>query len=408
MSIFQHQPFEFLPASSEMGIQLREMTALIAADPQATEFLQNVTVAQVQVLADVTVCPKRSGNFRLRRFYWSVQRWHTEEAKPFQARTLEFYAKTRAPGWYDFPYDPDLDRLPGYLAGNSELAVLRYVPLRRLTFFTKTASGEPVIAKVKRQTRFREAAERLATVAALCKRKGTSFAVAAPRGVIPKQHLFLQQALKGEDLARLVTTGNALNLLPRVGALHAELHGLPATNLPLGDLESHWRMVETEIAWLQFGFPVFRDLLTRCQTVLTHHRPMAGNEVFCHGDFVCSQLLVADRKWGVVDFDRCHVGDRYRDMAVFLASLCYDVPAFERRFASGDLDSEGLRSYEDAYLQGYLERSNIRLDRSRLLWHFVCAQIHYLALMLKKDRFSPRGFEGAMQRLNTTCEVLAS
>ena len=121
---------------------------------------------------------------------------------------------------------------------------------------------------------------------------------------------------------------------------------------------------------------------------------------FCHGDLVCSQFLVHGDDWSITDFDLCHRGDPCRDVAILLASLTYDVPALEAaeghegRGADADLLSE-------AYLASYAAQASQlgrRLPAERLTWQRLCAEIHYLGLMLKKDRHHPLAFARRLRR----------
>jgi len=76
-------------------------------------------------------------------------------------------------------------------------------------------------------------------------------------------------------------------------------------------------------------------------------------------------------------------------MAILLASLPYDLPLFQAG-AGADSPADGslLERAAAAYLRGYAEQAGAPIDALRLAWHRIGAEIYYLALMLKKDRFA--------------------
>lgn len=149
-----------------------------------------------------------------------------------------------------------------------------------------------------------------------------------------------------------------------------------------------------DVAWIGFMLPAYRDAVDEVLRILEAAAPEAiGRSLaVCHGDFVCSQILVADAGWSVTDFDLCHLGDPYRDMALFLASLAYDVPLLAHG-AAGGAGSALVDRAAAAYLAGYARRAGEALDHRRLACHRACAEIYYLALMLKKDRYDAAAFE---------------
>ena len=100
-----------------------------------------------------------SGDVAMRRFYWSAQ--HPDPLSPlgFGGRMLYCDAKkAAAPQTFVFPAEPVLTWLDdddGPLRSDGQarhIEVLRYIPLRRLTFRLHDGAGLPpsVIAKVKR------------------------------------------------------------------------------------------------------------------------------------------------------------------------------------------------------------------------------------------------------------------
>ncbi len=338
----------------------------------------------------------------LDRFYWSLQAWGAASApSDFAALTLVYAAKDDRLTWHTFPDDPYLTAMAASVAPCDERSldrhgaapdILRYVPLRRLTFHLNALVG-----KVKRSSRCAEAYGTLTAVARAVNREAASFDVAAPRGFDAARCLYFQSALPGEDLAGLLDPANAPALLYRVGALHRELHDLDVTGVPIWDRGPFMADLGRDIRWIVWFRPDCAALLLGIEELLLERAPRMRPQIdrFCHGDFVCSQMLVAGDQWAVTDFDLAHRGDPYRDIATLLTSLAYDVPVFQ---APGQ-QAAVLEMPCAAYLRGYEDRAGQRLDQGRLVWYRLCAEISYLALMFKKDWFQPATCERAFARL---------
>ena len=279
------------------------------------------------------------------------------------------------------------------------------MPLRRITFRYNDSAFGPLIGKIKRQDRFGDAAERLAIASAATVRSGISFVVPALHDVSDAHSMFTQTHCAGVCAADIVSPANAVELLAQIGRIHAQLHCLPADGLPQDDEAACWSQSQEQAAWVAQLMPESADRLASCVDILARTVPLPTEPVFCHGDFVCSQILTTGTNWSVVDFDLCHRGSAYRDMGIFLASLATDVRSFSKL---PEKDTENaLAIAKVAYLGGYCEALDRPLDDARLNWHSACAQIHYLMLLLKKDLYVPQAFACAVRRLLETCEKLA-
>jgi aminoglycoside phosphotransferase (APT) family kinase protein len=288
--------------------------------------------------------------------------------------------------------------------GEAAVKVLRYVPLRRFTFRMREADGREAIGKFKRRSRYRQAWDLLVRVERAVAAAGAPFRVSAPLWLDDEHALYAQSVLSGEDLSGKLDAGNHTGLMRRVGALHRALHGVALEGLPRVEPAAWLEEARQNVRWIGWFEPghalALADAIQRLArriTGIAAHRP-----VFCHGDFVCSQILADRDDWAITDFDLSHLGDPYRDLAILLASLTYDVPLYRSASASGA--SGGLALIEaatEAYLAGYERALGEPIDRQRLAWHRACAEIYYLALMLKKDRFDRSAFErGAALALN--------
>ena len=64
---------------------------------------------------------------------------------------------------------------------------------------------------------------------------------------------------------------------------------------------------------------------TRDRLLATAPPASAAAAGTCHGDLVLSHLLATDAGCTVIDLDLAHIGDRYRDLALFLAGLPADA-----------------------------------------------------------------------------------
>jgi aminoglycoside phosphotransferase (APT) family kinase protein len=125
--------------------------------------------------------------------------------------------------------------------------------------------------------------------------------------------------------------------------------------------------------------------------------PAAGPAVFCHGDFICSQLLLAGDAVAVTDFDSARSGERDQEIGKLLASLRYDLPHLRAAALAGTPDEAAQRAAEEACLAGYEEAAAAPLERERLQWFRTCAEIHYLAMCFTKDAWNEAAFGQALE-----------
>jgi Ser/Thr protein kinase RdoA (MazF antagonist) len=384
--------FPFVAAGHPFHARLESLRSMIDGHGRALEWTGAGGNGRATIHAEIKALPAPQGGWLFDRFYWSRQTWDGPPSRPFRAITLSYAAKTDQTEWYEFPEDSYLTTMAGFFgAGSAPVEVLRYVPLRRLTFRAADVEGRAIIGKFKRRSRFCQAHELLGLVADAVGRAAPGFAVSRPLAIDGERCLYYQSALSGENLADLIREDNCAELLHAVGSLHGALHGVEAPGAPAWDREAFLAGLRRDCAWIGMFEPQQGPLLAAVRSRLEAQAPeaLAGPPVFCHGDFVCSQILVGEEGWSVTDFDLCHIGDPYRDMAILLASLPYDVPLL-RDAAGGARPGTPrlLQTAAEAYLEGYRERTGRPLDRLRLIWHRIAAEIYYLALMLKKDQFS--------------------
>lgn len=370
---------------------------------------------KVTVHAEIKGKRRSEGGWSLDRFYWSLQWWSEDDAIGFRARTLHYAAKTGRTEFCDFPADPYLTSLSSLFAGmdrrSCRVDILRYIPLRRLTFRLSRISGDrlSIVGKVKRRSRLKEAYERLEAVDRAAARSDGSFSVAAPQGLDEERSLFFQEEMPGQDLASQLRPENFRELLGDLGRRHRDLHRLQAAGVPLWDFDAFIQQLHDDIDWIAFFQPEIEPFLSDILNLLLRKAPDAdpATYTFCHGDLVCSQILRAAGRWSVLDFDLCRKGDLYLELAMLAASLKQDVPLFEECIVgthekTSDLLEEGVA----AYLEGYQKRAGETLCRRRLSWYRISAEIYYLALMFKKNKFHPAMFRYGIEQLHLLREQI--
>lgn len=328
------------------------------------------------------------------RLYVSLQTTGLRER--FDAITLHWSAATGA-CWDRFPADPRLPSLAPALArygGPQGVEVLRYVPLRRLTFRN---SGR--VVKVKRDSRLQDSWSRARAVEAAARHGG----LRVPRllHIDNAMCAYVQADVPGSALSELAVGPDLIPLLAEAGGVHAELHGLDAPRLPTGaaprDLLA---AAQGDSAWAATVLPDLAGPLRRAVNALAERiPPVADNLVTCHGDLIPSHLIGASGDWTVIDHDLAHLGEAARDLAMFVAGLAYDVPAL----ADGTASDPTHASAVDAYLDGY-RASGGRVDERRLAWHLLAAHVHHAGLLATKDRAHPAAVAGTAARLSAAVD----
>ena len=380
-----------------------------------------------RIQAELKGVRQPDGRWTLERAYWSIQQRDAQAAFGLSAYTLS--ADLRPPGaprieWLHLPHDPYLSEMASWLAAmpaGAEVQILRYVPLRRMTFRLRSADGRTGIGKFKRRSRYAQAYGLLGLLDEAVQRqcaaaRDAGYRVSAPVALNPQRALYFQTCLPGEDLAELVTPDNPARWIAGIARRHAHLQTLDVPSLALRSI-AHWqRQARTDLAWIAWMRPDLADPLALLAEAIDHLPDPDGGDVdgetgFCHGDFVCSQFLVprtasddeeAAQVWSITDFDLAHRGDPLRDLAMLLASLTHDVPALAREAASPRprLDHEALaQACLDVRTRSAGHRTADRQrEERRLRWHRLCTEVYYLGLALKKDTLEPVTFIRRLDR----------
>ncbi|MBI2276827.1 MAG: aminoglycoside phosphotransferase family protein [Dechloromonas sp.] len=408
-----HSPelFAFVAAAHPFYPVVEQLRAMVRTATEFHDFPALAGTDACDVHAEIKAQRAGDGGWRLQRAYWSLQRKPADGRQSFRADTAYYKDSDGGCSQHALASDPYLTTAAGYLERNAEVEVLRYVPLRRLTFRTRAGAGFPAacIGKLKRMTKIRESYARLAAVHRAANAARASFAVAAPLHFDAANCVFYQQALAGHGYVADIDPANLVERMRQLGELHAELHDLPVAGMPSWDLGAYWAMIRADVEWIALFRPDCAAVLQGVLPGMERSAPVspAGSHVFCHGDFVASQLLVDGRRLAVTDFDTARRGDAYQEIAKLLASIKYDVPLLRAPFYAGKpIDRPELGAAEAAYLRGYAAVSARRIDRDRLRWFRICAEIHYLALALRKDAYHAAAFECAVAYVAASAQRL--
>lgn len=364
---------------SPLAADLERMRALVAERGSRTG-----RAARSIVSAEIKGRREADG-WQLDRFSWSEQVWGEPPEPAFRATTL-YWREGHGPArWLDLPEEPYLQGLERVLPAAGEqpedYEVLRYVPLRR---FTWRQGGR--VHKVKRSSRLADSYARAAAVVTAA--HGSPVRVPALRGTTDVPRSYSQDLVEGDALADLACGLHLLQLLTEAGEVHAQFGALPARGLPEQRPEALLPEIGRLSDWVGALLPELRALVERTGEVLRSSAPGPDPDALatCHGDLVPSHLLGGPGSWWVIDLDLAHAGDRYRDLALFLAGLAADVP----ELADGVAPPYLLDEAEQAYLEGYAARWGRPLDARRLAWHRAAAELHVLGVQVSKDRVRPR------------------
>jgi aminoglycoside phosphotransferase (APT) family kinase protein len=387
------QSFGFIGPGHPFAPAIEQLRAAIAASPGFAAFARLAGSPQCEVHADLKAGRAADGSWKLQRAYWCLQHEGPD------GQTVSHMALWREgqdlPRLLDFPQDPYLPTLRELLEGR-RIELLRYVPLRRVTFRERGPAGER-IGKLKRASKIRSAHDLLAAVHAAARDHGAAFTVAAPAGLDEAACVFYQELLPGTGLTRGLDADSAAARLQQVGRVHHALHALAVPGLPSWSLAGYLRTIADDVAWIALFAPEAAARLAPVLQRLQARVPAPGPAVFCHGDFICSQLLLAGDAVAVTDFDSARSGERYQEIGKLLASLRYDLPHLRAAALAGRPDEAAQREAEEACLAGYEQAAAAPLERERLRWFRTCAEIHYLAMCFTKDAWNEAAFAHTLE-----------
>lgn len=388
-------PAVFPAVESESAVfpQLERLREAVEADPELR------AGGDQAVRAELLPRRRSSGEVELRRFYWSARRADPAAATGFTARTLYYDAKNRdakdrdakagASRTYDFPNEPLMDWLDqddGPLRCHGDGAgvqILRYIPLRRVTFLLRDGTGLParVIAKTKKESGLLRATRALvATHQAAARAGGEALIVPRPVKLDLRRRLLYLEELPGKSLDEVLPEVGVSEGMDRLGKLHRRLQELQVRGLGVRRDINDW-LAAANLAATQVGLLV-PSTARQAQALydeLARTVPGDGEMLFCQGDFVPGQILCDSSGWSVIDLDDGHYADPLAEVAALYTALSRELalPAGEVELA------------RQTYLDAYLRQAGQPLDPQRWRWFLAVAELRYLARRAIKGRSVP-------------------
>jgi hypothetical protein len=167
-------------------------------------------------------------------------------------------------------------------------------------------------------------------------------------GVVPNLNMWLQEYLAGVPLTDVLTTPHAPSLVREVARQLYRLHGLPPLTSRRHSPEDELNILDDRLKRVAEQHPAWSTRLHKLFQTCEHLAlglPVA-NAKGIHRDFYADQVLVADARLYLLDFDVYALGDPALDVGNFLAHLT------ELALRSGNPDKFlGLeRALESSYL----------------------------------------------------------
>ena len=359
----------------------------------------------VAVKAELRAARGADGTAELRRFYWSTQQPDPRSPWGFSARTLYCDADATQPRLFEFPSEPALSWLgddPGPLPHRSDpqrVDVLRYIPLRRLTFRLHDGAGLPgrVIAKVKRASGLNRAATAfLAVHLAASKRRSEAPTVPQLLRLDPPRHVLYLEELAGVPLNIAIGTLDLTPALQHLGALHRALQELEVGGITARRTIGDW-LQTARAAATQIGLfvPSSAGRAEEVYAELVRTAPADERLLFCQGDFLPGQILCHPTGWSVIDFDDSRYADPLSDVAAMYAALPREL----------GLPAEQAERARRTYLQAYASRAGDRFDEARWHWFLVLLQLAELGKRLMKGRVASGETQTVLERLSRRDDV---
>lgn len=342
-----------------------------------------------RVQAELRVGIADNGDIERRRFYWSSQHPDPQSPLGFSARTLHCEGAD-APRVYAFPSEPVLswlDDADGPLRSDGRLAraeVLRYIPLRRVTFRLHDAVGLPprVIAKVKRTGGLNRAANSFLAVQQAAGRRRPADVPRVPRllRLDPPRHVLHLEELPGESLDVAVARMDLTEAMEQLGTLHRGLQELDVRGLPRRRVVADWLLDARHAATLiGLYVPSTARQAEEAYDLLSRTAPEDGRPLFCQGDFLPGQVLCHPSGWSVIDFDDSHYADPLSEVAAMYTALPREL----------SLPPDLTDRARATYLQAYERRAGEPIDPGRWHWFLMMVQLVALAKRLIKGRAAP-------------------
>ena len=387
--------FPAVEPGSAVFPQLQRLREEIRSDPELSDGADGDT----QVQAELRPRRGRDGEVGLRRFYWSAGRVDPATATGFTARTLYYEGLAGVSHTYDFPDDP----LMGWLGEDdgpllchgvgASVRILRYIPLRRVTFLLRDSAGLParVIAKTKAASGLLRATRALlATHQAVARAGPGALTVPRPVRLDTRRRLLYLEELPGRPLDEALPQVGLTEAMNRLGTLNRRLQELPVRGLRVRKGTGDW-LAASNVAATQIGLlvPSSARQANALYDGLLRTAPGDGELLFCHGDFVPSQVLCHSSGWSVIDLDDGHYGDPIAEAAALYAALPHEL----------GLTAGASELARQTYLEAYLQQAGQPLDTARWQWFLAVAELLLLARRTIKGRTVPGEAQRVLERI---------
>ncbi len=341
----------------------------------------------VTVHAELRAARGADGGADLERFYWSSQRPEPHALWGFAARTLHCADDPDSARVHDFPSEPALtwlDSADGPLRRGDRaehVEVLRYIPMRRLTFRLLDGLGLPerVIAKVKRSGGLQRATNAFLAVGRAAHRRRDAPRVPRLLRVEPPRHALYLEELPGRPLPVAVAGLDPKAAMARLGELHCALQELEVKGLPTRRAADWLADVREAVERVRLFVPSAAGRAAEVGASLERAAPGDDHLVFCQGDFLPGQVLVHESGWSVVDLDDSRYADPLSDVADMWLGLSREM----------GLPPAAVADARREYLGAYADRAGTPIDRDRWRWYLTVLQLNQLGKRLTKGRVAP-------------------
>ena len=279
--------------------------------------------------------------------------------------------------------------------------VMRYKPARKcvlrydLTWCDGAPAAAPrvVWARVARLAKFERTRNILPRVHPLA--AGLGFELPEPLGVVPQLAMELFGAVPGVPLFALVQHAEFPALCRRVGECLCRFHALPVELEEVLDMAA--QVVRLEENAIEFGWmmPAEQERIAAVERELTARlgamAPSPGRLI--HGDFHGDNVLVADGRLALLDFEDCAMSEPADDVGSNWAQLTCHV---QRAAARSGLPEAGRQSFLDGYLE------NADASTAACLPTYAAMHCFFYAHQCLRHPLAPR-FHDARAML-TACE----
>ncbi len=230
----------------------------------------------------------------------------------------------------------------------SAFSLLAYKPARRCVFQVKHATLiQPLLVKLYTKDVYTQNAGRMETLG----RKVDLWP--QPKSRSPQYSALVYPWQPGRVLLELASEYDQMPaILEEVGKELARLH---TNNAPSPAVEQSLAIDPSRLIDLARDIGVIssefgRTALKIAYAVTSRLALVTPNKVLIHGDFNANQVIADKSRIHFIDFDEAGYGDRYQDVANFVAQLAWSR-------INGQVDAESASLWSDHFIQGYRQAS---------------------------------------------------